>query len=147
MLNEEQGRELANIWELAKYRNDELTHLFGPATDKLPIVVSVHINTFQHVFTEDFTYGILAGIGDIPDIQLSFMDIAFTRKDLFDEWQLRNRYEYRYNVQVRDYNFPFNTPDFIQGATTAALWLNVDPHTIISDLVEGQPRNETKLDF
>lgn len=156
-------------WDLAKYRNEELTHLFGPGTDRLTVIININNNQYQeatalappnkeplalyqHVLTEEFTYGLIISLQDTKDFSLFLLGDVLD--DILDENVLENRFtdreQERYSRFVATTTYKqifFDTPDFIQGVITGAQWRNVDPHTIITKLSENNFGVETTLNF
>lgn len=134
-------------WTLASVRNDELTRLFGPASETLPVTAVVGPNNFAHNLSEEFTHGILHGIQDVAGFSLHLFGLRLTL-DFFPD----RKEGAPYTAAVQGADVDFNTPDFIQGVSTAAMWRNVDPHTLVTKLVQngvdetGAP-TETPLTF
>lgn len=119
-------------WDLAKYRNEELTRLFGQSMNELNIsVIDRSKNFFQHSLGEEIVYGILVGLEGRKDFKLLFLNNTLKLEDFTAKYSYAHS---KYNVITNTNLYPFMTPDFIQGINTAALWLGVDPHTIIRTL-------------
>jgi len=128
--------EYPNItpWDLAYYRDDELTRLFGPSTNKLPIiVVNKDGNRFQHYLTEEFVYGMLWAleIFNSKEIQLIFMDEVLNLDDFGERYEYPDYFPQYYVINDNIY---FETTDVVQGISTIALWLGQNPHSIIKEL-------------
>lgn len=142
-------------WDLAKFRNTELTHLFGPANDKLTIIISMSNQNYEYDVTEEFAYGLLLGFHDVHDFSLFLMDLPLYKYDLENRFIDRNRYDYNYIAIVSDMidgvrinrEVFFDTLDFIQGVMTGAQWTNVDPHSIIRNLVQINNGIKIPMDF
>jgi hypothetical protein len=142
--------DLPNVWKLAKYRDNGLSQIFGEATDKLPISVMFEANSYQHLLTEDFTYGLLVGLSvcdnsDQPKFVVNLLGVNFDKTEIQKELELRRKSKHKYQVLIGEIEFPFNTPDFIQGVSTAAQWHNVDPHQIVTNLKDLE--NEKLMNF
>lgn len=130
----------ATPWYISENKNEIAVRLFGPASDTVSVIVTTGTDSFQHELTEELTYGILVGIEGIPNFILSVAGVVITRDDLAFKYTISEDTPVsRYAVTVRENVVYFNTPDFVQGAITSCGWIGVDPHTIITSLVEISP--------
>lgn len=129
------GKWHMSPWELAMETYEPRVRFFGPSTDRLPVTVTIGNNSFTHLLTKEFAYGILKGLAHVHGYTLTFLNVPLT-EDLFEYEPTKK--EKRYTAIVNGTPVLFNAPEFIQGIVTAAQWRNVDPHIIVTSLVDNQ---------
>ena len=132
-------------WDLNN-RSKLAERLFGPSSDTVPVLVQTENNQFLHELTLDQTYGILIGLNDSPSFQLYISDVPITSDDYLEIFNSSIAPSYVATINGEEYFFGDN--QFVQGVITAAEWLDIDPHTIITDLIDADEYgNKTPLTF
>lgn len=135
-------------WDLQRgIGNDqELAPLLGivPGVDSLPVTVTIGPQTFTHSLNEEFTMGLLlfSKVGKV-DFYITMFGVPLTTDyfPLEDGTDRPSKYTYhdenpgRFKVKVTNTEYTFQTPDFMQGFATGAMWAIVDHHAYWSDLM------------
>jgi hypothetical protein len=139
----------------------ELSQLFGITPDQktlpriskifpvertlssLPIIVMIGPQKFTHMLTIEFAMGLLLfsdpAVGN-HDYHITMFDIPLTTD--FSMIVNNNRYtlagegDRHFKVTVADRIYRFDTPDFMHGFSTGAMWANVDHHLYWKDLTQ-----------
>jgi hypothetical protein len=130
----------------------------GDGTNTMPVTVRIGANDSPHSLTEDFVAGILlyyTAAGHLITLYLYGVPLTsdYLTNDAggrHEEYVAREgRTPSKYLVKVGTEDRSFNTPDFLQGAATAALWLNEDFHTRLTNLrtFTGEDDDEVPLTF
>lgn len=121
-------------WDLVKNRDDFTTQLFGPATDVVPVTVTINGTNYQHLLTQDLYYGILSVAGDNnQQLILSIADAQLSLNDFGTRYQDNINAEYQATISTG--TVFFNGSDVIRGVMTAAQWLGADPHIYVRNFV------------
>lgn len=139
-------------WDIqtAIANDPDFSLIFGLTKDKtaLPITVIIGFQQHHHMFTEEFTVGLLLSLNpNIPSgtlgqnpyvdklsIKILMFGKPFTFDFIFFEGTSRNRFHNirnnmnHYKVNIYGYNYTFLSSEFIQGFNTGSLWINIDPH-------------------
>lgn len=117
--------------------NENLSKMFGISKEmnKLPVDVIIGTQKFTHEFTHEFTHGLLL-FNDIGngDFIISIFNVPFNLVTEDDRFILNQ--ERTYGVTIGDHRYWFNTPDFMQGFTTGAMWKKVDHHVYWKELTK-----------
>jgi hypothetical protein len=120
-------------------------------TDKLMVTITAGGNDFSHALSEDFVAGIqMYYLAERSNVTISLFGVPLTTTHLTNAGGARHDESVaregptKYLVSVDGVNISFRTPDFLQGAATAALWLNEDFHTRLTNL---RTFNEMHLTF
>lgn len=119
-------------WQLASTRNDINQSFFGPATEQLPIFVTVGPNIYNHLLTQDFCFGILLAISDQQQLILSINNTPIVLNDLLPLYNTEKQSKYSCDSSVGP--IFFDSIDFITGLITGAQWIDVDAHKFIANL-------------
>lgn len=127
-------------WDLRKFRDEPMTRLFGQRADKLPIKVVIGQSTFDHLLTEEQTFGIVVGLENIPNFTFSLENIPIN----IGTFIKHREFDFNYVATVNGTEYGFDSPDFIQGVSTAALWTNRDVHTLVTSI---QDENDNQITF
>ena len=136
----------ATPWDIAGSRNEMAARLFGPSSDRVTVTVTTGPNTFEHYLTKELTMGIVLGLSGVPGFTVS-IDGVPVDPEIYGE-RISNERDTRFYATVNGTVFYFGTPEFIQGVITAAQWINVSPHDLVSGLHEVTENNEfIPLDF
>jgi hypothetical protein len=91
--------------------------------------------------TAEQTYGLILGLYDIMGYSILLFNYPLT-KVFFDIDGPR------YIATIYDEKIVFNTSELIQGVITDANWINRDPHTIVTKIVEiDELEQETLITF
>ena len=144
------GEDYKTPWDISSSLNEKAIRLFGQSSTELPIIITTGDNSFQHELSQELTYGILVALNNNPNFSVSLFGHELSR-DEFDfiyvknnDEETRERFVVNHNGQL----IAFGTNEFIQGVITAADWLDVDPHTLVTDLryVDGD-YNVTRYNF
>jgi hypothetical protein len=144
-------------WDIQKAiaTDPELSLVFGITLDQktLPITVTIGPQQFTHMLSMDFTIGLLLfsdpTIGN-HDFHIMMFDVPFTSTYLFPdpselgandnetpESRYRNtEFVHNFSVSIGYIYYGFDTPDFMQGFATGAMWANVDHHLYWKDLTQ-----------
>jgi hypothetical protein len=129
-------------WILEKNKDQSIiSDLLGPSRDTLPVVVYAE-NKYIHECTEELVLGILVALnGSKP---LMFLGDCVENLGVFDSLRLEDiapnyltHKEQQYSCITPSGYMYFNTVDFVQGIITGAMWINKDPHSIISNIMMG----------
>ena len=141
----------------------------------LPVTVTIGDQQFQHMLSLEFTCGLLLFLVGKPDkYQITMFGVPFTTNyfgeavDPLSEFEdvpvnfedtrfnFEDDGEYdgveSYTVKIGSLNITFDSPDFMQGFITGAMWGGIDPHAYWSNLMthtwndHGDPVN-TPLTF
>lgn len=139
-------------WDVQKGigNDDELSQMFGIAKDQnqLPVEVEIGTQTFTHQLTLEFVAGLLLSGEAVPDLVLavSVFGVPFNASYIVPngkegEEENYNRFserrdEKQYTVLSVGGEYGFDTPDFMQGFATVAMWDNVDHRKYWSDLAK-----------
>lgn len=129
-----------------------IINLNGMITGKLSIIVLNTITNKQyiHELTQDFIAALVYFLPE-DDLKLYFRDNSaeddFLDADpiqidykLFEDnhyVDIVGRKRYTANIGYPDEEVTFDTPDFIQGVITAAIWTRQDPYSLINNIREG----------
>jgi len=124
----------ADPWDLNN-RDEIGVRLFGPSSDTVPVLVQTENNQFLHELTLDQTYGILIGLNDSPSFQLYISGVPITSENYLERFNSSVDPSYIAIINGEEYYFINN--GFVQGVITAADWLDIDPHTIITELISA----------
>lgn len=135
-----ENRAIVTPWSIASRRDDKLTQLFGPVADKISVQVEIGPNKYDHLLSEEFTFGLLSVLTGngytlwVEGEKLSLDDIKpnYVPRDIQKEI---------YRAVLPSGEAVFNSPDVIQGVITAAKWLNVDPRAMVvnfTGVIDGQ---------
>lgn len=135
-------------------QNPELSKVFGITPDQvqLPIEVVIGPQKFIHQVTLEFTAGLLLfsdkTVGN-RDFGVTMFGVPLTSEYmvLTEEMHDASQYNRFINPDRKSYQYvltlgpnlnegehTFNTPDFMQGFVTGAMWSGVDHHTYWKDL-------------
>lgn len=152
---EEYARDIyVTPWDLSKYRNELLINLFGGINNKINITVITPNNIYNHLLTEEFTYGLLIGLSYNPNFQVLYKNVIITHNSLDERYRDDGYIRPHYGALIhltngQNFTISFDTPDVIQGIVTACQWIKYDPHLIITDLNEFNDTGDTQifLDF
>lgn len=151
-------------WDLQKSigNNQDLSSMFNITRDdnKLPVTVTVNGQQFTHMLTEEFTMGLLLFSDPLVgnrDFNITLFGTRFTsdyiieqeneegedENDEEDE-QDTNRFTRPsrdtptwYSVEINYTIYAFETPDFMQGFATGAMWAGVDHHNYWTHLFQN----------
>lgn len=148
--------------QLAIGNDPELSKMLGVTKDmnKLPVDVVIGPQKFTHELTHDFAEGLslfeAKSVGN-RDFGMTMFDVPLNLSgfDNADELGSVGRFVFddtqTYSVVVAEFKPGFNTPDFMQGFATGAMWAGVDHHTYWKDLTKynraGPAVVEEKLTF
>ena len=150
-------------------QNPELSKVFGITSDQvqLPIEVVIGPQKFIHQVTLEFTAGLLL----FSDKTMGNRDFGVTMfgapltseymvitEEMHDASQYNrfinpDRKSYEYVLIFGDQEYTFNTPDFMQGFVTGAMWSGVDHRAYWKDLSkvtfaeDGTIANKQRLSF
>ena len=136
---------------LEKESHRDIARFFGIPTNEreninvnislLPVTVTINRQTFVHDMTYEHVLGILAFYRLI--LQQHPLSMYRFRFEDFDDILLErsNQRHYMfmqsgYTVNVGPDIYMFYDSEFMRGLLTAAMWLNVDPHMYITNLME-----------
>jgi hypothetical protein len=126
--------------------DEELSKVLGITTDQtqLPVTVTVGPQQFTHMLSEEFTLGLL--LFSDPTVGNHNFNITMFGAPLPSSYMVptleteENRLprllipngetdiDTRYTVDVGVHKYGFDSPDFMQGFSTGALWAGVDHH-------------------
>lgn len=138
-------------WDIQKaISHEDFNNMFTEEDiDKLPVTVTIGPNTFTHMLTQEFVVGLL--LFSDPTIgnqayKISMFGIEFTSdyivpKDPLPVDEIISRFiiidneHNAYTVTINNKSYTFQSPDFMQGFSTGALWARVDHHRYWRDLV------------
>lgn len=144
-------------WDIKKAitKDEELEKMLqqNDGTDKLVVTVRIGANEYSHSLTEDFVAGILLYYNvAVQPITLFLYGVPLTTDyavSRHNENAAREGNEPApYIVSVGGEDVAFWTPDFLQGAATAAQWLKEDYHTRVTNLrTFDDDGNEVPLTF
>ena len=139
-------------------RRKNLQEMFPDITDQLPVTFMVENNAFVHNVTEEFVAGLVdtyLATGKYPPLIMIYgkelpFDYTWTFHDYTrEELQFHELKDRRHNAEGRyqytawyklnqeqksklpENDRAFNTMDYLQGATTAAQWQELDVHSLI----------------
>ena len=137
----------------------DLSRMFGIVEGDvlLPVKIVFNNQSYTHMLSLEFTCGLLLfSLQSHRNFHISLFEVPFTT-NYFTETtmpgtrtlitQFRDtRFHYynaygdepvrSYTVQIGDMRITFNTPDFMQGFATGAMWSEVDHHTYWNNLVQ-----------
>ena len=141
-------------WDLQKCiaNNDELFPIVIIDRDEniLPVTVTVNGQQFTHMLTEEFTMGLLLFsdplVGNI-DFNITLFGTPFTSEYIIQheaDDEETNRFTRPdhdtttwYSVEINYTIYSFDTPDFMQGFATGAMWAGVDHHNYWTHLFQN----------
>lgn len=145
------GGEIINPWEVEhQFRSTqairELFHL-QPLTEEekyrqIPITVDVDTiinnNHFSHKMTEELVRGIITFYKEIgAQHPLSMFGTKFNYETKKSQPIIYSEFEhYIFLITINNHLYSFSDEEFMRGLITAASWLNVDPHSYLTDLTE-----------
>jgi len=139
-------------WDIQGNINNipSLTALYGTQTNTLPVTISLNNRQFVHLLSMEFTCGLLLFLyTSHVDINISMFNEEFG-SDYYEHMDSRFNFiseqeaeeeentdmpDGKYTVTVAEDVYTFNTPEFMQGFVTGALWSNVDHHAYWSKLL------------
>lgn len=129
--------------EYAK-RDSWFEKVLPPFRRTLPIAVHAFNTHYFHKVVEEFTLGLLLGLQNNNDIYIVLVD---ERNDDISPIQVNDiapnfttEAATRYYATVRRKKYYFESVEFIQGIITGCKWLNINPHTIITNIMDGDNR-------
>lgn len=133
-------------WDVqeAIVKDKELSTLFGITVQTLPVTIKIGDKDHIHQFTADFTAGLFFSVMNNNDYQITMFG-----SDVGLNYQSRYHKQVQpvYSIHVKDVKIYFNTPDFIQGFMTGAMWLNVNYQDYLHDLILHQGDTVTPMTF
>jgi len=136
-------------WELGRFRDEETTRLFGPASiGPLPVIVILNNQPSEIPISEEFAAGL--GIGLAGYIPLYMYGVPLDINHLSGKFSADNPYldTPLYHTKINGTDYYFTSPDFVQGAITASNWLGLDAKKAITELYSiNDDGTETLLDF
>lgn len=122
-------------WDISKSRDEQLTTLFGPISEQLPIQVTVGSNVYTHNLSQDFLFGLLNMLHGNPEYLFRVGDHPITLNIIMNSYDVNDdRKRTSYLAQLPQGEFAFSSSEVIQGLVTASEWLNIDPHSYVKDL-------------
>lgn len=140
-------RAIINDTELA------ITFDLSKEDHTLPVTITIGNKNYLHNLSLEFLTGICA-LAEVTHQSWTFMvfDHPFTLSPADDDERPlhainSNREQPTYSTHISQINYTFYTPEFIQGIQTAALWLNVDPHSHVDDIILHDNGVDTVLTF
>lgn len=126
-------------WDIQRgiSENGTLSKMFAITMNKLPIDVVIGGKQFTHEVTEEFAAGL--ALFKAKDIG----DAAFTVSMFGEPFALKtDRYNYDddqlYAVDVGTETYGFQSPDFMTGFATGAMWEGVDHHLYWKNLTMNE---------
>lgn len=141
-------------WDIqsALKADEELRQMFRilHGDTMLPVVATVGNNQHTHMFSTDFTSGLLLFCyASNNDFHLTMFDAPLELNYINEENRYHDEGASTYSVRIGNKTFNFNTPDFMQGFATGALWAGVDHHVYWDDLKQytGDDENGTSITF
>lgn len=137
--------------QVAIGNDDDLSKMFGITKEhtQLPITVTIGPQKFTHEVSAEFLGGLLLfshkHVGHY-DFGVEIFEVPFTSEQIVSEnpddmpevarFQFTAADKVVYSVSVNDVLYGFNTPDFMQGFATGAMWATVDHHHYWKDLTQ-----------
>jgi hypothetical protein len=121
-------------WDLASTRDELSLKLFGEPINSLPVQVTIGPNTYTHMLSEEFTYGLLSVLEGQPSYLISINGTKIRLNDIKYKYDPTTAQGFTYEAIIPSGPSKFYSPDLIQGVMTGAKWINVDPHTLVKDL-------------
>ena len=119
-------------WDIAQYRDEQLTKLFGPGLTTLPVRVSVGGKTYAHELSQDFLFGLLSVLSQNVEYVFTMSGTPITIDDISLQYSPNQKMKYSADLPCGP--VAFESPDVIQGVMTAAQWLKSDAHKFVTDL-------------
>lgn len=117
-------------WDISRNRNELSLRLFGEPSDTVPVTVVTHNGSYIHEMTQELANGILKAISTTPGFSF------YVNDGELDHSIFVPKEHGKYSFSISGQQFFFDTIDFAQGAITGILWIEADPHTIITELSE-----------
>lgn len=117
----------------------ELSAVFGITKDdrQLPVTITIGPQEFIHMLSSEFVAGLLLfsspNVGNydlgvtIFGVSLTFDYVVPMEEDADNRFIFDPDHNQNYSVTV-DRKYGFETPDFMQGFSTGALWAGIDHH-------------------
>jgi hypothetical protein len=133
--------------KLAIAKDEELETMFkqNDGTDTVVVTVRIGASDSPHAMSEDFVAGILLyyhAAGKDAAVTLYLYGVPLTNAYLLNPDGSRHHEDNaregedasNFLVDVGGTTYSFRSPDFLQGAASAAMWLNEDFHTRLTKL-------------
>jgi len=107
--------------------------------DKLPVNVVINGVPFEHMMSEEFTYGLLS-FSDVTGVQYNVTMYGKTLPPIGSIKIFTKRLQQSYEANINGHKYYFDTAEFIQGFMTGASWAGIDGKQLltIKDLSNGQ---------
>ena len=141
-------------WDIqsAIKENNQLRQMFGIQLENttLPVIATVGGSQHTHMFSTDFTAGLLLfSYASNNDFHLMMFDAPFELHYIIEENRYHEEGASLYSVHIGNKTFNFNNPDFMQGFATGALWVGADHRVYWDDLKQytGDNENGTSITF
>ena len=125
-------------WDLSGTRDQQIEQLIGPAEESLEIEVKIGPNKYSHVVTEELAYGLLLALDGHLEYLILMNGYELNINDICHKYQRETGVNFNYSANVNGYDVVFDSEDLIQGVVTAASWINVDPHDIITNFMNDE---------
>lgn len=126
--------------ELAKERAG-LVGILGEIKIRLPIVVKIYNNRYEHKLTQDLLFGILLVCKNIEEISFyalieRYDNLLVQYEDIAADYINDGKIKRRFVADTPHMEITFNTIDVIIGVITGCKWLNRNSHKYISNITE-----------
>lgn len=117
---------------------DDVAIIFGvqPEDRALPVTITIGTNSFTHMLTCEFTYGLLLFFAVAgQQFIVTMFGVPLTINNIVRFALEDPEYRSNYTVEIGNMNHTFSTPEFMQGFATGAQWVGVDHHLYWKNLV------------
>ena len=136
-------KQLITPWDVAFYRDEITTRLFGQSSQLLPVLVVVGDKHYSHMVPEELAYGLSLILTGVDGFILALNQTQIV-PDLFAKFV---NMDSEYTAYIGDQSYKFMTVEFIRGLSTGADWRNLNIHQIVTNIIKKTSDGEVSITF